>query len=65
MKSTQHFRSHFASLADEIILVATPGTLQMDFAMLPYRKKRSLEYFPRTSDPLGYSTVAPKTGEGS
>ncbi len=65
VKSTQHFRSHFASLADEIILVATPGTLQMDFAMLPYRKKRNLVYFPRTNDPLGYSTATPKGVEGS
>jgi microcystin degradation protein MlrC len=33
--------------------VATPGTLQMDFAAIDYRKKSDLDYFPRVADPLG------------
>jgi microcystin degradation protein MlrC len=53
VKSSQHFRTGFAPLADAILVVATPGALQMDFAAFAYRKKRDLDYFPRQSDPLG------------
>ena len=47
------FSREFSSIADHVILAATPGALQMDFAALSYRKKTDLEYFPRTRDPLG------------
>jgi len=53
VKSTQHFRAGFAPLADELILIATPGCLQMDFAALQYRKKRDMDFFPRVPAPLG------------
>lgn len=53
VKSSQHFQANFAALADSIILAATPGALQMDFAALAYRRKRDLEFFPRVADPLG------------
>ena len=36
VKSTQHFYAGFAPLAAEIIYVATPGALTMDFARIPY-----------------------------
>jgi microcystin degradation protein MlrC len=52
VKSSQHFRGHFAPIADHIIQCATPGAIQMDFATLPYVKRRDLNYFPRVADPL-------------
>lgn len=52
VKSSQHFEAHFSSIASAIIVVGTPGALNMDFARLPYRKKRDLDYFPRAADPL-------------
>lgn len=53
VKSTEHFRADFAAIADHIIPIATPGALQLDFATLPFRHKRQLDYHPRTRDPLG------------
>lgn len=53
VKSSWHFQAHFAPIADELIAVATPGALQMDFAAIDYRKKRDQRYFPRVPDPLG------------
>ncbi|MDZ3833610.1 MAG: M81 family metallopeptidase [Sphingopyxis sp.] len=53
VKSSEHFRADFQAVADHIIPVATPGALQMDFAALPYRRKRDLGFFPRVADPLG------------
>jgi microcystin degradation protein MlrC len=37
VKSTNHFQVGFAPIAKQILLVATPGALNMDFAHLPYR----------------------------
>lgn len=53
VKSSQHFRTHFAPLAHRVIAVATPGAIQMDFATIPYRKRRDLDFFPRVPDPWG------------
>ena len=53
VKSSWHFQANFAPIADELIPVATPGALQMDFAAIDYRKKRDQEFFPRVPDPLG------------
>jgi microcystin degradation protein MlrC len=53
VKSTWHFQANFAPIADELIPVATPGALQMDFAAIDYRKKRDQRFFPRVADPLG------------
>jgi microcystin degradation protein MlrC len=53
VKSSWHFQANFAPIADELIAVATPGALQMNFAALEYRKKRDQRYFPRVADPLG------------
>jgi len=52
VKSSQHFQAGFAPIAAKIIRVATPGAIQMDFANLPYVKKRDLSFFPRVADPL-------------
>jgi len=53
VKSSWHFQANFAPIADELIAVATPGALQMNFAAIDYRKKRDQEFFPRVPDPLG------------
>ncbi|MEO8926982.1 MAG: M81 family metallopeptidase [Caulobacteraceae bacterium] len=52
VKSSQHFQGHFAFLADRIVRCATPGAIQMNFAALPYAKRRDLNFFPRVADPL-------------
>lgn len=52
VKSSHHYHAGFAPLADLIIPVATPGAIQMDFASIPYRRKRDLNFFPRVDDPL-------------
>jgi microcystin degradation protein MlrC len=53
VKSSWHFQANFAPIADELIPIATPGALQMDFAAIDYRKKRDQAFFPRVADPLG------------
>jgi microcystin degradation protein MlrC len=53
LKSSWHFQANFAAIAAELIPVATPGALQMDFAAIDYRKKRDQRFFPRVADPLG------------
>lgn len=52
VKSSQHFQTGFAPVADKTIYVATQGAIQMDFATLPYVKKTDLSYYPRVADPL-------------
>jgi microcystin degradation protein MlrC len=52
VKSSWHFQANFAPIADELIAVATPGALQMNFAAIDYRKKRDQAFFPRVADPL-------------
>lgn len=51
VKSSQHFRQHFAEVGTETVRVATPGALQMDFSALPYVKRDGC-YHPRVADPL-------------
>jgi microcystin degradation protein MlrC len=53
VKSSQHFYTRFTPIASKIILVSTPGLLDMNFAGLHYVRKRDLEYYPRVSSPLG------------
>ena len=53
VKSSHHFHAQFAPIASAVIPVATPGTLQMDFAAIDYRQRRHPDYFPRTPNPLG------------
>jgi microcystin degradation protein MlrC len=53
VKSSWHFQANFGPLADELIAVATPGAIQMNFAAIDYRKKRDQAFFPRVPDPLG------------
>jgi microcystin degradation protein MlrC len=52
VKSSQHFEGGFGPIAARLIRVATPGAIQMDFATMPYRKKRDLNFHPRVDDPL-------------
>lgn len=51
VKSSEHFRADFGSIAAHILPVATPGALQMDFAALPYRFRND-RYYPQVGDPL-------------
>jgi microcystin degradation protein MlrC len=53
VKSSQHFETGFAPIADLVLPVATPGALQMDFAAIAYTKKRDMDFHPRVADPLG------------
>lgn len=52
VKSSAHFRADFGLIADHIISIATPGTLQMDFASIDYRRKRDMNFHPRVAGPL-------------
>jgi microcystin degradation protein MlrC len=58
VKSSMHFRADFAAIADHVILVATPGALQMNFAAIPFRRKRDMNFHPRVADPLADRTSA-------
>jgi microcystin degradation protein MlrC len=53
VKSSQHYQAGFGPLTETIIPVATPGAIQMNFAEVDYKKKRDMDYYPRTADPLG------------
>ena len=46
VKSSQHFHAGFAPLAEKIFYVTSPGTLNFDFANIPYRKF-TRPYWPR------------------
>jgi microcystin degradation protein MlrC len=52
VKSTQHFHAAFASLAEAVLYVSTPGAIAPDFAAIPYTK-RDGNFWPRVADPLG------------
>ena len=51
VKSSQHFYAGFAPLAARVIYTSSPGTLNSDFANLPY-EKLSAPYWPRVEDPF-------------
>lgn len=50
VKSTQHFFAGFDPMAAEILYVAAPGAIPMDFANIGYRKFQQ-DYWPRHEDP--------------
>lgn len=52
VKSSQHFRAGFEPIAAKIIAVTTPGTLNTDFASVPY-KKRPRPWWPLDENPFG------------
>ena len=52
LKSSWHFQAGFSRVSDNLIAVATPGAIQMNFAEIDYKKKRDMEFFPRVADPL-------------
>jgi microcystin degradation protein MlrC len=56
VKSSTHFRAGFEPIANTIIFVRTPGTLQRDFANINYKKKRDMDFFPRVYDPLAVTS---------
>jgi len=62
VKSAQHFHAQFAPLAKAVVYVASPGTLDTDFARLPYRV-RSLDYWPRVANPHRLGPTMPAPGE--
>lgn len=49
-KSGTHYQAAFTPVSDHIWSVATPGTLAMDLANMPYTK-RARTYFPHLEDP--------------
>jgi microcystin degradation protein MlrC len=51
VKSSQHFYTDFSPIAAEVRYISTPGTLDLDFARLPYTQ-RDPNYWPRVADPL-------------
>jgi microcystin degradation protein MlrC len=52
VKSIQHFRSGFDTVADHVIPVATPGALNFDYGNIGYRNRRAEPFFPKVFDPL-------------
>lgn len=51
VKSTQHFYAGFEPIASRIIHTATPGSLNVDFANIPYRN-RDGNFWPKVDDPF-------------
>ena len=51
VKSSQHFRAGFEPIAVKIISVTTPGTLNTNFATVPY-KKRPRPWWPLDENPF-------------
>jgi microcystin degradation protein MlrC len=41
VKSSQHFYAAYAPSADQVLYAETPGSMTMDWARLPYRKRRA------------------------
>lgn len=52
VKSTTHFRAGFKTVSSNIVAVATPGAIQMNFADIQYRNRRDGPYFPVVDDPF-------------
>ena len=50
-KSSQHFYAGFAPIAAEVIYATSPGTLNMDFANLPFTKLAT-PFWPNVEDPF-------------
>jgi microcystin degradation protein MlrC len=50
VKSTQHFHAEFAPIAKAVLYASTPGTINPDFARIPYAN-RDLNYWPRVDNP--------------
>lgn len=56
LKSSAHSWTGFGLIADHIIPVATPGTIQMDFAPMAYRHKADMNFYRKVFAPLGPQT---------
>jgi microcystin degradation protein MlrC len=51
VKSTQHFHAGFAPIAKAVLYAAPPGTLQPNYAEIPYTKL-TRPYWPKVPDPF-------------
>lgn len=51
VKSSNHYRAGFASIASAIIPIATPGAITPDFAAIPYTR-RAPNYWPKIENPF-------------
>ena len=51
VKSSNHFYTGFAPVAERVIHLKSPGAVTPDFAKIPYTK-RSLNYWPRAARPF-------------
>ena len=49
-KSSQHFYAGFAPIATEVIYATSPGTLNVDFATIPFKKLKT-PFWPNVEDP--------------
>ncbi|HEX4198281.1 MAG TPA: M81 family metallopeptidase [Caulobacteraceae bacterium] len=52
VKSTQHFHAAFASVAEAVLYVSSPGAIAPNFATIAYTK-RDDDFWPKVDDPLG------------
>jgi microcystin degradation protein MlrC len=50
VKSTQHFYAGFAPVASQVLYVAAPGAIPMDFENIGF-EKFTAPYWPRVADP--------------
>jgi microcystin degradation protein MlrC len=50
-KSSQHFYAGFAPIATEVIYASSPGTLNIDFGAIAF-KKLGTPYWPKVEDPF-------------
>lgn len=50
VKSSQHFYAGFAPIASEVIYATSPGTLNVDFGTIPF-KKLTTPFWPNVEDP--------------
>jgi microcystin degradation protein MlrC len=51
VKSLQHFYAGFSELTENIVYLAVPGSLNMDFATIVYEKMTD-PYWPRVENPF-------------
>ena len=50
VKSTNHFRAGFDSIATDVIYVDAPGAIRSDFASIPYQRFNA-PFWPKVEDP--------------
>ncbi|HUO11864.1 MAG TPA: M81 family metallopeptidase [Caulobacteraceae bacterium] len=50
VKSTNHFRAGFDSMASDVVYVDAPGAIRSDFANIPYQRFKA-PFWPKVADP--------------